>query len=69
MQGWGLEGETFATLDALERYDVPTWFRLGDKDLATHLYRTQRLRAGATLSRGDRRDHRARGVSSCGSSR
>jgi LPPG:FO 2-phospho-L-lactate transferase len=49
-QGWGLEGETFATLDALARYDVPTWFRLGDKDLATHLYRTQRLAAGATLS-------------------
>jgi LPPG:FO 2-phospho-L-lactate transferase len=49
-QGWGLEGETFATLDALDRYDVPTWFRLGDKDLATHLYRTQRLRAGASLS-------------------
>src|SRR5205085_204885 len=34
----------------LTRYDVPTWFRLGDKDLATHLYRTQRLAAGATLS-------------------
>ncbi|HEV7524497.1 MAG TPA: 2-phospho-L-lactate transferase [Acidimicrobiia bacterium] len=49
-QGWGLEGETFATLDALDRYDVPTWFRLGDKDLATHLYRTQRLRDGAPLS-------------------
>src|SRR5580765_8841734 len=49
-QGWGLEGETFATLDALERYDVPTWFRLGDKDLATHLFRTQRLHACATLS-------------------
>ncbi len=49
-QGWGLEGETFATLDALERYGVPTWFRLGDKDLATHLFRTQRLRAGASLS-------------------
>jgi LPPG:FO 2-phospho-L-lactate transferase len=49
-QGWGLEGETFATLDALDRYDVPTWFRLGDKDIATHLYRTQRLRSGASLS-------------------
>jgi LPPG:FO 2-phospho-L-lactate transferase len=49
-QGWGLAGETFATLDALARYDVPTWFRLGDKDLATHLFRTQRLRAGASLS-------------------
>jgi len=49
-QGWGLEGETFATLDALDRYDVPTWFRLGDKDLATHLFRTLRLRAGVPLS-------------------
>jgi LPPG:FO 2-phospho-L-lactate transferase len=49
-QGWGLEGETFHTLDALTRYDVPTWFRLGDKDLATHLLRTQRLRAGVPLS-------------------
>lgn len=49
-QGWGLEGETFTTLGALERYGVETWFRLGDKDLATHLYRTQRLRAGATLT-------------------
>jgi LPPG:FO 2-phospho-L-lactate transferase len=49
-QGWGLEGETFATLDALTRYDVPTWFRLGDKDLATHLFRTARLRAGEPLS-------------------
>jgi LPPG:FO 2-phospho-L-lactate transferase len=49
-QGWGLEGETFATLEALQRYDVPTWFRLGDRDLATHLFRTQRLAAGAPLS-------------------
>jgi LPPG:FO 2-phospho-L-lactate transferase len=49
-QGWGLEGETFATLDALERYGVPTWFRLGDKDIATHLFRSERLRAGAPLS-------------------
>ena len=48
--GWGLEGETFATLDALGRYGVDTWFRLGDKDLATHLFRTERLRAGASLT-------------------
>ena len=49
-QGWGLEGETYATLGALARYDVPTWFGLGDKDLATHLFRTQRLQGGAPLS-------------------
>jgi LPPG:FO 2-phospho-L-lactate transferase len=49
-QGWGLEGETFATLDALDRYGLPTWFRLGDRDLATHLFRTERLHAGLPLS-------------------
>ena len=50
VQGWGLEGETFATLEALQRYKSDAWFRLGDKDLATHLYRSERLRAGASLS-------------------
>ena len=48
--GWGLEGETFQAMAALDRYDGITWFRLGDADLATHLYRTGRLREGATLS-------------------
>ncbi|MGH9014119.1 MAG: 2-phospho-L-lactate transferase [Acidimicrobiia bacterium] len=48
--GWGLAGETFACMDALDRFGAPTWFRLGDRDLATHLYRTERLRAGASLS-------------------
>lgn len=48
--GWGLAGETFAAMDALERYALPTWFRLGDRDLATHLYRRERLEAGASLS-------------------
>lgn len=49
-QGWGLAGETFATMDALDRYGVPTWFRLGDRDIATHLFRTQELAAGTPLS-------------------
>jgi LPPG:FO 2-phospho-L-lactate transferase len=48
--GWGLAGETWAAMEALERYGGETWFRLGDRDLATHLYRTQRLREGASLS-------------------
>ena len=50
VMGWGLEGETFTVMDALDRYGAPTWFRLGDKDLGTHLFRSQRLRAGAPLS-------------------
>ena len=49
-QGWGLADETFATMTALDRYDRATWFRLGDRDLATHLFRTERLAAGRSLS-------------------
>ena len=48
--GWGLTGETWAAMDALERYSSLTWFRLGDRDLATHLFRTQRLAEGSTLA-------------------
>jgi LPPG:FO 2-phospho-L-lactate transferase len=44
--GWGLAGETFAAAEMLERYRDETWFRLGDRDLATHLVRTRRIRAG-----------------------
>ena len=50
-QGWGIAGDTFAALDALTRLGEPSWFRLGDRDLATHLFRTARLRAGWPLSR------------------
>ncbi|MCZ7534783.1 MAG: 2-phospho-L-lactate transferase [Acidimicrobiia bacterium] len=50
VRGWGLEGESYTVLDSLERYGAETWFRLGDRDLATHLYRTERLREGATIS-------------------
>jgi LPPG:FO 2-phospho-L-lactate transferase len=47
--GWGLAGETFVTMEALDRYGASTWFRLGDRDLATHLFRSSRLRAGVPL--------------------
>ncbi|MHB8733340.1 MAG: 2-phospho-L-lactate transferase [bacterium] len=45
-RGWGIEGETWAALEMLDRYGLPVWFRLGDRDLATHIARTQWLRAG-----------------------
>ncbi len=48
--GWGIEGETFAASEMLGRYGEPTWFRLGDRDLATHITRTARLRAGSGLT-------------------
>jgi len=46
--GWGLEGETWRVMDELEVLGGASWFRLGDRDLATHLYRSQRLGEGAT---------------------
>ncbi len=45
-QGWGIEGDTWTALEMLGRYGLPTWFRLGDRDLATHLARTLWLRDG-----------------------
>jgi LPPG:FO 2-phospho-L-lactate transferase len=48
--GWGIEGDTFEAIEMLGRYGRETWFRLGDRDLATHIARTERLRRGATLS-------------------
>ena len=48
-QGWGLRSETFHCLDEMKRYGMPSWFRLGDADLATHLTRTELLK-NATLS-------------------
>jgi LPPG:FO 2-phospho-L-lactate transferase len=47
--GWGLVDETWQVMESLERLGGVTWFRLGDRDLATHCYRTQRLSEGATL--------------------
>ena len=44
--GWGIAGETFNVAGMLERYGAETWFRLGDRDLATHIVRTERLRRG-----------------------
>ncbi len=48
--GWGLAGETWQVMASLERLGGVTWFSLGDQDLATHCYRTQRLHEGATLT-------------------
>jgi len=50
-RGWGREGETFTVKDELAAYGVePTWFGLGDRDIATHLIRTQSLGSGYTLT-------------------
>ena len=49
-QGWGIRDETFSAAAMLERYREETWFRLGDRDLATHIVRTARLKAGERLT-------------------
>lgn len=58
-RGWGLADESWHAMEALQRYaavrpegssSAPTWFNLGDRDLATHFYRTARLHEGATLA-------------------
>jgi LPPG:FO 2-phospho-L-lactate transferase len=46
-QGWGIAGETYAVSAQLARLGEETWFRLGDRDVATHVFRTERLRRGA----------------------
>ena len=49
-RGWGLRDETFKCLEEIGNYGMPDWFRLGDRDLATHITRTELLRSGFTLS-------------------
>jgi LPPG:FO 2-phospho-L-lactate transferase len=48
--GFGVEGDTFHTLEALERLGEPAWFRIGDRDFATHIVRTEMLRRGSRLT-------------------
>jgi LPPG:FO 2-phospho-L-lactate transferase len=62
VRGWGLQGESWTVMQALEELGGEAWFRLGDRDLATHLYRTQRLSQGAALSEVTAELTRAMGV-------
>jgi LPPG:FO 2-phospho-L-lactate transferase len=60
--GWGFAGDTFAFLERLAVFSGPQWFNLGDRDLATHVFRTEQLRSGATLSKVAERIRVALGV-------
>jgi LPPG:FO 2-phospho-L-lactate transferase len=61
-QGWGVAGETFEALAMVERYGAPAWFKLGDRDLATHIVRTEAMRSGRSLSDVTQQLFRALGV-------
>ena len=54
-KGWGVFGDTFHCLEMLKSYGLDTWFGLGDRDLATHLYRTEGLKKGTCYRKFPRR--------------
>jgi len=62
--GWGLKADTFECLRWLARYDEASWFNLGDHDLATHIFRTNQLRNGVSLSEVTGQLSRSLGVQS-----
>ena len=61
-EGWGVRDDTRHTLDALRALGGESWFGIGDIDLATHLFRTEQLRQGATLAEATAALARARGI-------
>jgi LPPG:FO 2-phospho-L-lactate transferase len=63
-RGWGIEGDTWRVMDALEAAGRPVWFRLGDADLAMCLVRTEALRRGSRLTDAHAEVVRAMGVRS-----
>ena len=48
--GWGVRDDSFVTLNQLDKYGVDTWFKIGDIDFATHIFRTKMIQSGMTLS-------------------
>jgi len=50
-KGWGIKNDTFQCLDMLKKMGLETWFSIGDRDFATHIFRTDLLRKGFTLSK------------------
>ena len=62
IKGWGQAGDTFEALSQLSRLGAETWFRLGDRDLAVSLARTEMIRRGATLTEATESTRKALGV-------
>ena len=60
--GWGVADDTFEAIGALQRLGVEPWFKIGDRDLATHVYRTELLRQGKTLTEATHTITRALGI-------
>jgi LPPG:FO 2-phospho-L-lactate transferase len=60
--GWGIEGDTHAVMDQLGAYGEETWFSLGDRDIALHIVRTARVRAGARVTEACREAQASLGI-------
>jgi LPPG:FO 2-phospho-L-lactate transferase len=60
--GWGVADDTFEAIGALQRLGVEPWFKIGDRDVATHVYRTELLRQGKTLTEATHIISRALGI-------
>lgn len=63
-RGWGVENDTFECLEVMRRLGAPAWFRVGDRDLATHLLRAEMLAAGKTLTEATAEIARRLGIES-----
>jgi LPPG:FO 2-phospho-L-lactate transferase len=63
-RGWGVDGDSFHCREAMGSLGSPVWFQLGDRDLATHLVRTQLMAAGRTLSQATEYITRGLGIGS-----
>ncbi len=63
-RGWGVEGDTFEALEAMQRLGAPAWFQIGDRDLALHKSRTEMLAAGKPLSQATAEIAQAMGIES-----
>jgi len=61
-KGWGIKGDTFHCLETLQKYGYETWFKLGDRDLATHVHRTNLMKSGLSLSEATSRLCQALGL-------
>lgn len=64
-RGWGIEADTFRCFEAMCRFSAPSWFQLGDHDLATHLFRTQLLTNGKTLTEATEQIAQVLGAGAC----
>ena len=63
-RGWGVEGDTFEALEAMQRLGAPAWFQIGDRDLALHKSRTEMLAVSKPLSQATAEIARTMGIES-----